>query len=999
MTSGRVRRALLWVAVSLSVLLAVYALLGFYLVPRLVRSAASDFVQQHYHRQLVLGEVRCNPFGLRLDIRQLALPDANGRPMLGFGFLSVNLTVASLWHFAPDFEAILLEQPYVHVVIRPDGSLNLSELALPRSQPAAAPASKPARLFINRLAIREGSLALEDHAHPSEFTAEIKPVTFELRNFTTAGAGRGAYALSGLSEAGERFAWSGSLQTSPLASHGQFEIDKLQAATIWSYIRDSVGFELPRGLLTLHGEYDFSAAVAPLKLMVDVHDLSLSDLAVRPKGSKDDYIHFSSLQISDTHTDLARRTVNVGRVRLHGGEVRAWLDPAGHVNLQDLLGTRSSAVAGEPAQGHAAQNEPPAATTSKVDGAAVAWTVSVPDVALEAVKVAVEDRMVEPAAVLQLDELQAQVSGFSTTGSEPVAVRLAGKVNGTGKLDVDARLSSALSALQGQIRLAGFDLTALQPFVSAETALSLTSGLLSTRLDLERNRDGKLSATGEAEIMRLRTVDTALKQDFVKCERLQIRGISYESAPATLHIHSVLAHAPYARVIIESDRTISVKKVLKTKDAGQPLGSDSEETLGKSEAAATATSQGGKRMSVTIDSINIVDGSANYTDFWIQPHFAVGIQTLKGSITGLTSSPQSRAKIDLQGAVDRYAPAHIWGVSNPLAAAGYTDLHLSFKGVELTSATPYSGRFAGYKIEKGKLTVDINYKIRNRQLTASHHMVIEQLELGERVDSPDAVHLPVKLAVALLKDRNGVIDLNLPVSGSLDDPEFSLAPLIWKAVVGLLAKVATAPFAALGRMFGGGEQLNYIDFAPGDATLDAAAQDKLRSLTQALQAKDKLQLDVPIAYSAQLDGPALATAHLEEQLRALEQKGRANGNAPSSSSPPDPQARFQLLLRAYRTARGKDAALPAAAQAMASPSKKGTAPPDLAAANAALQSELLADVSVPDTALQQLGKERAQAIQQALVQGQIAAERVFIIGSAPHPPAEAERVRVELALK
>ncbi|MBV9913919.1 MAG: DUF748 domain-containing protein, partial [Sinobacteraceae bacterium] len=551
-----------------------------------------------------------------------------------------------------------------------------------------------------------------------------------------------------------------------------------------------------------------------------------------------------------------------------------------------------------------------------------------------------------------------------------------------------------------QIQLGGFDLTALQPFVSATTAMSLTSGLLSTRLDVERNGDGKLHATGEAEVMRLRTVDSALKQDFIKCERLQLRGLSYESEPATLRIRSVLAHAPYARVIIESDRTINVKKVLKTKDADQPLGSAAEQAKGNPQAAAAANAQGGSRANISIDSINIVDGSANYADFWIQPHFAVGIQTLKGSITGLTSNPQSHAKIDLQGAVDRYAPAHIWGVSNPLAAAGYTDLHLSFKGVELTSATPYSGRFAGYKIEKGKLTVDINYKIQDRQLTASHHMVIEQLELGERVDSPDAVHLPVKLAVALLKDRNGVIDLNLPVSGSLDDPKFSLAPLIWKAVVGLLAKVATAPFAALGRMFGGGEQLNYIDFPPGSANLDATAQDKLRSLAQALQAKDKLQLDVPIAYSAQLDGPALAAVRLDDQLRPPEQKGGAHEDAGSpSAGQPDPEARFQLLLRAYRAARGKDAPLPPAAQATAAQSKKDRTAADLAAANAALQSELIADIDVPDTELQQLGKERAQAIQQALLQGQIAAERVFIIGNAPQPPTEADHVRVELALK
>jgi len=150
-------------------------------------------------------------------------------------------------------------------------------------------------------------------------------------------------------------------------------------------------------------------------------------------------------------------------------------------------------------------------------------------------------------------------------------------------------------------------------------------------------------------------------------------------------------------------------------------------------------------MAIAIDAINIQDGSANYADLWIQPHFAVGIQTLNGSILGLSSDPRSHAKVELKGKVDRYAPVHIWGETNPLAATTYTDIKMNFKGMELTSVTPYSGRFAGYKIEKGKLSVDIDYKIENRQLTAAHKFVIDQLELGDRVDSPDAVKLPLKL--------------------------------------------------------------------------------------------------------------------------------------------------------------------------------------------------------------------------------------------------------------
>jgi hypothetical protein len=463
-------------------------------------------------------------------------------------------------------------------------------------------------------------------------------------------------------------------------------------------------------------------------------------------------------------------------------------------------------------------------------------------------------------------------------------------------------------------------------------------------------------------------------------------------------------------------------------------------------------------MAIAIDAINIEDGSANYADLWIQPHFAVGIQTLNGSILGLSSNPHSRAKVELKGKVDRYAPVHIWGETNPLAATTYSDIRMSFKGVELTSATPYSGHFAGYKIEKGKLSVDIDYKIENRQLTAAHKFVIDQLELGERVESPDAIKLPIKIAVALLKDRNGVIDLDLPVTGSLDDPQFKIGPLIWKAVVNLLVKVATAPFAMLGRLFGGGEQMNYIDFHAGSAVLEPAEHDKLSSLVKALKEKEKLELDVPVTYSPDLDRPGLAAAHLNMRLLALSQdraggnkrgktrattntagasgkpKGSAAGAGPGgatlatssaqpaptdaaddSSSPAsaimdapppsdpaltDPAQRYHLLVALYRAELGKSTPLPDPAKEIEAAGKKKDQQPDFGAANAELEAALLQKVPVSDSELQTLGKHRARAIQDVLLVGtDIDPSRVFVIGSAPKDATDKDKVRVELALK
>jgi hypothetical protein len=696
----------------------------------------------------------------------------------------------------------------------------------------------------------------------------------------------------------------------------------------------------------------------------------------------------------------------------------------------------------------------------------------VPDIALDNLKISAEDRQMSPAVAMQLDDLSIHVTGFTTSHSTPVAVVMSTKVNHTGKLEAKADLTPDLAGLKGQADLANFDLTVFQPYIAQRTAMTLRNGLLATKLNAERGADGHLAVTGEVDVTKLRTIDNDLKRDFIKFDGLQIAGIDYQanpttpSKPASLHIHNITARAPYARVIIESDRTVNVGRVLSgpggsggvagtaaattaaagphsaagahtpaaagsaagdhPASTGAPSGDASASANGAnvadavanvasgtpdspdahaaisiggspaptagaapgpdasngpaSSASATAAASGqpapaapasgagaapapagagsttakhskhpGAKstpaaapakddgMAIAIDAINIQDGSANYADLWIQPHFAVGIQNLNGSILGLSSTPRSRAKVELKGKVDRYAPVHIWGETNPLAATTYSDIRMNFKGVDLTSATPYSGHFAGYKIEKGKLSVDIDYKIENRQLTAAHKVVIDQLELGERVESPDAIHLPLKIAIALLKDRNGVIDVDLPVTGSLDDPQFKIGPLIWKAVLNLLTKVATAPFAMLGRLFGGGEQMNYIDFHPGSAVLDASEHDKLVALVKALKDKEKLELDVPVTFSPDLDRPGLAAAHLNARLLELSQdqagghkRGKSGGKTASAAASAGQKAAGASTAAPPATASAGDTASASAAPPAAHADDARSSRPDSA---------------------------------------------------------------------
>jgi hypothetical protein len=387
---------------------------------------------------------------------------------------------------------------------------------------------------------------------------------------------------------------------------------------------------------------------------------------------------------------------------------------------------------------------------------------------------------------------------------------------------------------------------------------------------------------------------------------------------------------------------------------------------------------------VAIDTVRVANASANYADLWIKPSFAIGIQSLNGTVAGLSSDPRSRAKVDLKGKVDRYSPIEIAGDVNLLSAALYSDIKMRFQDLDLTVVNPYSGHFAGYKIDKGKLSVEVSYKIEDRKLSAAQHFVVDQLELGDRVDSPDAVHMPLKIAVALLKDRNGVIDLNLPMTGSLDDPKFRIGPIIWHMVVNLVVKVAASPFALLGHLFGGGnEHLNVIKFDAGNAELDKPAKDQLAAIAKSMKERPQLKLDVPIVYSASIDRPQIAATRLRTQLLARVQNtsaGRKHPDTAGEMALADPEKHFKLLEEQYQADLGKDAALPPTAVAVQQAKRKETPPYDPAISD--LNSALIDHIQVPDSDLEALGKQRAEAIRDGLLSdGQIDASRVFIVNA------------------
>jgi len=1020
---GRYRRALIGLVVIV-VLLAAYAAAGFLAVPYFARQGLQDFVRTHYGRTLRVGEIHCNPFTLTLDVRRLSLPDTDGQTLLSFERLYVDVQLATLWRLGPSFREILLAQPYVRAVVRPGGGLNLADLGKGFPAQPARPQQKsaPLRLFIRRLEVSSGTASFEDRTRPTPFRAEFKPIAFELRDFSTTAATPNSYALNAASPEGERLIWSGTVHPEPFSSHGVFEIADLKARTIWTYLRASLPFEISSGVIGIRGDYDLENTGGSPELKLNVRNTTVAGLGIRPRGAAQNYLDVARIEVEDTRLDLARRSLEVRKVALAGGDIRAWLSGEGRLNLLELLSAAPPGTASAPSP-DASPAPAAAANTASGAGAARSWSVSVPDVTLQGFKVSAEDRQMMPAAQLLLSPLDIHVTGFNTSPDDAIDVTLDSTVNASGKISARARVTPKTGAVSAHVEAADLALAMLQPYIAHYTSMTLLQGTLGTRLDIERQADGALALKGGVRVAELRTVDNALRQDFIKWKDLRVADASFLSTPASLRIGSITALDPYVRMIIAPDRSVNIAQVLtppgaaakqsaappapaagaRTPPAAQPppgKAGAGRHARGSSQQAAAAPAAPVTPFPVSIGAVRFVNGSANYADLWIKPSFAVGIQSLSGTVAGLSSDPRSRAKLELNGKVDRYAPVHISGEINLLSAALYTDVTMSFKDVDLTIVNPYSSHFAGYRIDKGKLSVDVSYHIEQRKLAAKQHFLVDQLELGERVESPDAVHLPLKLAVALLRDRNGVIDLDLPMSGSLDDPTFRIGPIIWKMFVNLIVKVATAPFALLGHLFGGGEHMNVVEFQPGSAELARSAQEQLAGLVKALSERPQLKLDVPIVFSAGLDRPQIAAARLHAELLARVQSTRAGRKHPETAGElalADPAKHFALLIEQYHADLGKDTALPPAALAVQA--AKGKEPPSYDAAINDLDAALIDHIQVPDSDLQALGKQRAQAIQDAvLAEGKVEPARVFIV-NAPPKPESGDTVKVELAVR
>jgi hypothetical protein len=960
------------------VLLALYTLAGFFLVPMLVKSLIISTVQDDLGREASVERVRFNPYVLSLEISGFGLNDPDGVTQAGFDRFFVNMQLSSLFRWAWTFREISLEGFDLLLERYAVGDSRLSRLLAEQAARAAPEESPPEdsgglpRLLVHDLALKNGRIRLRDVVPIDPVDLEFGPIDVSVQELNTLPDRSGQQAVNVRLPGGATLSWNGSIELAPLKSEGTVVVEGSHLDQAVAYLKAVLPLQKMQATLSLQTQYRVSELEdGGLVVELDGLNLDLSDFAMTGLEPTTEFVTFPSLQLSGGTLRYPDNTVNFSSIRLSEPQFSTWLDASGQLSLLQL-------VSADPAPDNGA---PEAAGSDSED-----WRVGVDELAIENGRVSFSDRSIEPQALLAVRDLAVTLRQVSNEAGAQIPVSLAGSLESGGQFGFDGQISALPDvSASGTATASAIALTLAQPYAQQMVNILINEGTLDTAFELTLDPDGNITAGGELAVAGLRVDDTVEGKPLVGWNQLEIDRFEADTASSKLGLSLVTFDQPFGRLVIREDLSTNLSGLMITAEdaatADQPVNDDAPP------------------YAVVVGGIAVNDGSMDFSDLSLPLPFATYIRKLEGTISTVDTASSSPSNIRLEGQVDEYGLARIEGAMDLLDPVRSTDVTMEFRNLLMSNLSPYTVQFAGREIDEGKLNLDLGYRIENGQLQGQNAIVMSDLVLGDEVDSPDAVSLPLGLAVALLTDANGVIDIDLPVSGDINDPEFKIGGVIWKAFAGLITKIVAAPFRLLGSLIGiESEDLGQFQFLAGRADLTPPELEKVSQLQQALRQRPELTIEVSGPFDPAADVPALQFQKLKSIV--LERLGVDYAN---------PDEEFRMLNEEIRVVfetlfveRFQDTPLDVVkADHMAPPADNPEGKPvlDQTAYAADLRDRLLASETVGQQDLEALANMRAEAIRDAfLADGDFDAARIAIAAPSATESEDSEWVVMELGV-
>lgn len=937
--------------------------------------------------------------------KKIKVVDLKQNPLVSLPALEISFAPSDLIAKKIHLVKVMVRAPELNISRDRSAKINLLAL-LPEKQPEEKPPVKeatPLSLDADHIQVAAGKIEFSDFKS-IPFKTRLEMIEMGIDNLSTATDKKAKAHLTFQTESKEGMKLESEFSINPLVSEGTLEFTQIQLKKYSPYYSQSVLFDVREGGLDLSTKYVFKKTEKEPEIGLSELSAALTSLKLRKRGDKDDFLHIPVVSLKNTSVDLTKREINIGRLSTQKGILKIKRYNDGKINIQSLV-PESVTPGGKPIKTKKGQE----------------LRVTLRDIAVDRYAVKIEDSMPQEPVNLVAERINFKGANLSTAKNSKGRASLSFVFNKNGSVSTNGSVSINPPSANMKLNVKGIEIAPFQFYFTDRVKIIITQGdiSLSGALSAGYSKDGimKASYKGEASVRNFASLDKANAEDFLKWNSLYFGGMDATYSPLYVNIAQVALTDFYSRIIINKDGSINLQGIMQEKGGGEATATKKEaeepvvEAYAKPvEAAATEkpvtepqkTSEvvqqkpadiATKPLAITspqkagklikIEAVTFQGGTINFSDRHIEPNFSSNFLEIGGKISGLSSEENKFADVDLRGKLENYAPLEITGKINPLRDDLYVDLKIDFKNMDLSSVNPYSGRYLGYTIQKGALSLSLQYLIVKKKLDSRNNIFLDQFTLGDRVESPKATKLPVRLAIALLKNRKGEIDLNVPVSGYINDPKFSIGRIIIKMLLNLLAKAATSPFALLGALFGGGEELSYVEFDYGSHNLAEQDAKKLDTLVKALFDRPALKLEIEGHVDIEKDREGLKQYLFRKKIKAQKLKDMVKKGQPAVPVDKviiEKEEYAKYLKMAYK------------AEKFPKPRTMLVFVKDLPVTE--MEKLMLTHIDVKDDDLRLLASQRALAVKDYILKsGQVTADRVFLVEPKSLEPGKKEKLR------
>jgi hypothetical protein len=824
--------------------LLTYTFIGFILLPLIVKPQLIKLTEENTNAKVSIDSIYFNPFLFKLKVSGIKLADINAVPLLSLESFYLDLELYSLFYGAAHVHALELDKLDINLVRNEDKSINLLKIMKQKKQTQQTEESNGTvalpRIILDSVKLRDSQVIFKDKTLSEPFDLGVRNIGLSIKDIDTAekNSAKGKIRFyASLGDGGFLDLHSDITSYEPVKSHGELNFAANKLYTEWRYVKDMLNIEVADGKIALHTHYDFNAEDLN-STKIDDTTLQLTNLRLKPKGDAPDVLGLKELALGEMTILPFKRSVVVPNVLIDSLDVNVKRMPDKKIDWMEYVKVNL------PKTEEKDQNSSKQSTS---------FYAVVKKLALKSSNIIFEDLAVNKHPINSINDININLYNIESRKKSWLSYDTTMKVNKKGMISTEGKLRHTPLRQEGNVTVKELSLKELTPYLQEKSYIAIEDGRLSVDIEEKYEKSKSkpdVNVQGSLYLNSLFINNTLENSLLFSMNEFAMKSFTLELMPERFYVDTIDINSFYIDAKIAKDKTLNFSKLVKKSTIVQ------KETKQKSNAAKG-------KFPVKIAKVNVAMGSAKFQDFSIPLKFKTDIHDLNGVIYSISTNPKEITILDIDGEIDKYGSTKLKGRLSTLDPKAYTDIDFNFKNLALHSLSGYSAEFAGYKIDSGKLFLDLGYDIVKSKLHGTNKVIIKNIKLGDEVDDENVTVLPLGFVIALLEDDEGVIDIDMPVEGNLEKPDFKYGRVVWNTFTNLITKAVTSPFKFLGSMLGlNAEELEYVEFESGKSIVSPMQREKLDKLAGIMQKRPKLLLEVSGVYDKKIDKEALQTQKL-----------------------------------------------------------------------------------------------------------------------------------------